>query len=75
VRAKTEAELEELRNHQCKDDPEVDYFWDLTDSRGIYLARVCDKCHDVKKSKYNPMIFQPYTQADFDEPIEPEDYY
>lgn len=49
--------------------------WDLLDGRGIYLCRVCTKCEREKRRRYRPEILKPYTQADVDEPIEPEDYY
>jgi hypothetical protein len=44
------------------------------DGQGIPLVRACDKCRKQKLSKYRPEILRPYTQADVDEPIEPEDY-
>lgn len=44
------------------------------DGRGIELCRTCSVCHDKKMARYNPVILDYYTQADIDEPIEPEDY-
>lgn len=43
------------------------------DGRGIELCKTCIKCHEKKMSRYNPVILDYYTQADVDEPIEPED--
>jgi hypothetical protein len=51
---------------------ENEYSWWEYDARGIELARVCDKCVDAKLAKYRPEILTGYTQADVDEPIEPE---
>lgn len=45
----------------------------LFDGNGIELCRACPKCKKEKLSKYRPEILRPYTQADVDEPIEPED--
>lgn len=42
------------------------------DGQGIYLCTTCDACEAEKLSHYRPEILQPYTQADVDEPIEPE---
>jgi hypothetical protein len=44
-------------------------WWDV-DSKGIPTDRVCDKCIEAKRSKYRPIIFEGYGQADVDEPIE-----
>jgi hypothetical protein len=49
-----------------------DSWWEL-DGRGIPLCRVCDDCREKALSKYRPEILDYYTQADVDEPIEPED--
>jgi hypothetical protein len=46
--------------------------WNEYDAQGIYLCRVCDLCVDAKLSRYRPEILSGYTQADVDEPIEPE---
>lgn len=46
--------------------------WEL-DAQGIPLCRVCSKCKKQKLAKYRPCILTGYTQADVDEPIEPED--
>jgi hypothetical protein len=48
--------------------------WWENDAQGIPLARVCEKCVDAKLAGYRPKILTGYTQADVDEPIEPEDY-
>lgn len=42
------------------------------DGRGIPLCRVCPKCREKQLSRYRPEILRHYTQADVDEPIEPE---
>lgn len=43
------------------------------DAQGIYLCRVCEQCEPVKLAQYRPEILSGYSQADVDEPIEPED--
>ncbi len=45
--------------------------WEL-DGRGIPLCRVCPACKQKKLSRYRPEILKHYTQADVDEPIEPD---
>ena len=61
--------------HICLNNELVDsYSWWENDAQGIPLARVCDKCRAKKLSGYRPEILTGYTQADVDEPIEPEDY-
>lgn len=47
--------------------------WWAKDARGIELCRVCDLCEEDKLSRYRPEILTGYTQADVDEPIEPDD--
>lgn len=47
--------------------------WELYDAQRIYCGRVCDRCVAKRKARYRPEIFRGYTQADVDEPIEPED--
>jgi len=42
------------------------------DGQGIPLCRACSKCKQKKLSKYRPEILKRYTQADVDEPIEPD---
>lgn len=46
--------------------------WPEHDAQGIYLCRVCQKCRAEKLSRYRPEILTGYTQADLDEPIEPD---
>ena len=46
----------------------------LEDAQGIFCAYVCERCEPKVRSKYRPEIFTGYSQADVDEPIEPEDY-
>lgn len=43
------------------------------DAQGIPLCRACSQCRKEKLSKYRPVILTGYTQADVNEPIEPED--
>ena len=47
--------------------------YELVDAQGIFCSFVCEKCEKKVKSKYRPCIFTGYTQADVDEPIEPEE--
>lgn len=46
--------------------------WWENDAQGIPLCRVCSTCRETKLSRYRPEILTGYTQADVDEPIEPE---
>lgn len=59
---------EELWNHEHSDPTWAEY-----DAQGIYLCRVCDDCVDAKLAGYRPEILSGYSQADVDEPIEPDD--
>jgi hypothetical protein len=43
------------------------------DGQGIFLTYTCDDCHEEQMKGFNPIILGPYTQADVDEPIEPEE--
>jgi len=46
--------------------------WEF-DVQGIELCRACPRCRDTKLSKYRPeTLGWGYTQADLDEPIEPD---
>jgi hypothetical protein len=56
----------DLKYHDCNRN---DSWWEH-DGRGIPLCRVCDKCREVKLSKYRPEILEYYTQHDVDEQIE-----
>lgn len=47
--------------------------WWEHDGQGIPLTRVCAECRERKLAAYRPEILKPYTQADVDEPIEPEE--
>jgi hypothetical protein len=49
-----------------------DESWPEYDGQGIYLCRVCDKCRRERLSQFRPEILTHYTQADVDEPIEPD---
>jgi hypothetical protein len=42
------------------------------DAQGIPLCRCCDVCRKERLAQYRPEILTGYTQADVDEPIEPE---
>lgn len=42
------------------------------DGQGIFLCFTCSKCKAEKLARYRPEILTHYTQADVDEPIEPE---
>jgi 7-cyano-7-deazaguanine synthase in queuosine biosynthesis len=59
----------ELRDHIHT---RLDGSWWEYDGNGISLCRVCESCREVKLSRYRPEILRGYTQADVDEPIEPE---
>lgn len=59
-----------LKNEMCTD---VDR-WPEYDAQGIFLTYVCGVCRQAKLSKYRPEILTGYTQADVEEPIEPEEY-
>jgi hypothetical protein len=48
--------------------------WWEYDAQSIPLCRVCSVCRKQKLSKYRPEILTGYTQADVDEPIEPEEF-
>lgn len=60
-------------SEDCHNHTRGDGSWWEHDARGIPLCRVCDTCKAAKLDKYDPRIFEWYTQADFDEQIE-EDY-
>jgi hypothetical protein len=61
--------MDELRYHDCGEDS-----WPEYDAQGIYLCRVCEKCRKAKLAGYRPEILTGYTQADVDEPIEPDEW-
>ena len=48
--------------------------WWVSDAQNIPLCKVCIKCKAEKLSHYRPEILTGYTQADVDEPIEPDSY-
>jgi hypothetical protein len=63
-----------MTQHQCLDGkPSTEHSWWENDAQGIPLCRVCGTCRAAKLSTYRPEILTGYTQADVDEPIEPED--
>ncbi len=47
-------------------------WWEL-DAQGIPLIRVCVKCKKRELARFRPVILTGYTQADVDEPIEPDE--
>ena len=59
---------DELGNRECD---RAESWWEY-DAQNIPLCRVCDTCKEAKLSRYRPCILTGYTQADVDEPIEPE---
>lgn len=60
---------EDLKQHRCAPNES----WWEKDAKGIPLARVCTQCKRAKLAGFRPEILSGYTQADVDEPIEPED--
>lgn len=61
---------EELQEHVCL----RHLSWWEYDAQGIELCRVCNACQKAKLARYRPEILRGYTQADVDEPIEPDDW-
>ncbi len=59
----------DLDTHECVRSES----WEEHDAQGIYLCRVCPKCEKQKLAGYRPEILTGYSQADVDEPIEPEE--
>lgn len=55
----------------CEHKPGDGSWWEH-DAQGIPLVRVCDHCREQKLSRYDPRIFDWYTQADMDEQLEPD---
>lgn len=47
--------------------------WPEYDAQSIYLCKVCERCREHRISGYRSEILTGYTQADVDEPIEPEE--
>jgi hypothetical protein len=60
-----------MRNELDYCQHEGQYAWWEHDAQGIPLCKVCDLCAEHKLRKYRPEILSGYTQADVDEPIEP----
>lgn len=58
----------DLYNHECNSNES----WIEYDAQGIYLCRVCNICCYAKLSRFRSEILTGYTQADVDEPIEPQ---
>jgi hypothetical protein len=44
-------------NDRCKNHDKKVERWKLIDSRGYPCGTVCNYCHDIQKSMYNPVIF------------------
>jgi len=61
----------DLDSHVCNKE---DAYW-LNDGNNIPLAKVCSECEEEVKKKYNPWVFEQYTEADCECAVEPEDYY
>jgi len=59
---------EDLKNHNHGSNRT----WPEFDAKGIYLCRVCEVCREAKLAGFRQEILTGYTQADVDEPIEPE---
>ena len=55
--------------HKCRKE---DGWW-AHDAQGIPLCFVCPLCVEKKLRRYRPEILTGYSQADVDEPIEPEE--
>lgn len=64
------SEAPDLKNHPHM---KGDGSWWENDAQGIPLCRVCGECREAKLSRYRPEILTGYTQADVNEPIEPEE--
>ncbi len=64
--------IAETNGRPCSCGSGLSSYWQ-NDGRGIPLCRVCPECKTEKLKKYRPEILKPYSQADVDEPIEPED--
>jgi hypothetical protein len=47
--------------------------WWEYDAQRIPLCFVCSECAEEKLSRYRPEILTGYSQADVDEPIDPEE--
>jgi len=60
------------KKNQCPCGSGKESWWE-NDAQGIPLERVCPDCKEQKLSKYRSIILTGYTQADVDEPIEPEE--
>ena len=58
--------------NKCEMHTKGDGSWWEKDAQGIALARVCDKCRTEKLARFRPEILTGYSQADVDEPIEPD---
>lgn len=59
----------DLDTHECN---RADSWWEY-DAQNIPLCRVCPECREQKLATYRPEILTGYTQADVNEPIEPEE--
>ncbi len=59
-----------IYGHKCNCGSGLESF-ELLDARGIYVARVCDKCEQEKRRPYRADIFTDPGYST-DEPIEPD---
>lgn len=62
--------IHDLRPCPCKSGKDS---WWMLDCKGIPLERVCDDCEQEKRGHYNSWVFDGYSQADIDEPIEEDE--
>ena len=46
---------------------------EVYDAQSIYIGRMCGQCKRERLSHFRPEILRGYSQADVNEPIEPED--
>ena len=64
-----------MQVHRCLGDvPSQEPCYWLYDGRGIPLCKACDKCRDIKLSKYRVEILTHYNENDVDEAIESEEW-
>jgi hypothetical protein len=61
-----------MPTHLCSCGSGEESWWEY-DAQRIPLCRVCPQCRERELSRYRSEILTGYTQADVDEPIEPDD--
>lgn len=64
--------MHHIVNRPCSCGSGEDTWWEH-DAQNIPLCRVCPSCRAEKLSRYRPEILTGYTQADVNEPIEPDE--